>query len=235
MIILAHLSDTHLDTGPVAHARAARVMDYVNRLTGITAVVVTGDIADHGLPAEYAEARALLDSVHPVAVAPGNHDVRGPFAEGLLDGGPLNHVHRFPGATLVMCDSSIPGEDAGLLDTDTLAWLDATLAETDGPTFVCFHHPPVELQSPFVDALMLRNPDDLAAVLSRHNHITAVLCGHAHTGAASIFAGLPLLVAPGVVSTLKLPFEPEGEQPPALAFHVLGNDQRLTTHFRPLP
>jgi hypothetical protein len=62
------------------------------------------------------------------------------------------------------------------------------------------------------------------------------VCGHAHTPAASTFAGRPLLVAPGVVSTLRLPWE-HGEVldhslPPAIAFHVLDDEWRLTTHYR---
>jgi hypothetical protein len=63
-----------------------------------------------------------------------------------------------------------------------------------------------------------------------------VLCGHAHTPAATTFAGRPLLVAPGVISTMRLPWEsgpdPDLLAPPAVAFHVLGDDRRLTTHYR---
>jgi len=54
--------------------------------------------------------------------------------------------------------------------------------------------------------------------------------------AATTFAGLPLLVAPGVVSTVRLPWEGgpvvDHDQPPMLAFHVLDDDGRLTTHVR---
>ena len=57
--------------------------------------------------------------------------------------------------------------------------------------------------------------------------------------AASTFAGLPLLVAPGVVSTLRLPWEGRGDidedLPPAVAFHVLDDHGRLTTHYRLVP
>lgn len=52
-------------------------------------------------------------------------------------------------------------------------------------------------------------------------------------------AGRPLLVAPGVVSTLRLPWEGgdplDFDLPPAIAFHVLGRDRRLTTHYRVVP
>ena len=58
--------------------------------------------------------------------------------------------------------------------------------------------------------------------------VPGLLVGHAHTAASSTFAGRPLLVAPGVVWTLRLPWEgdefADREQPPGLAFHILGND-----------
>ncbi len=247
MLVFAHVSDLHLgqdraDGGARAAERARRVMTFVDRLPGpIDAVLVTGDIADHGLPAEYRDAAKLLSCRYPVLACPGNHDVRAPYRWDLLgepDGGdaPVNRVHHLPGATVVMCDSTIPGRDDGLLDDATLGWLDETLAAApDVPAFVCFHHQPVALHAPFIDELRQYGEDRLAEVLGRHRHVAAVLCGHAHTPAASTFAGLPLLVAPGVVSTVRLPWEGETvidyDLPPMIAFHVFA-DGRLTTHFR---
>ncbi|WP_436492530.1 metallophosphoesterase [Actinokineospora sp. HUAS TT18] len=229
MIVLAHLSDPHFDLGPRARDRAAAVMAYVNGLTGLTAVVVTGDIADHGTPAEYREAADVLRGPHPMLFTTGNHDSRDPFTALA----PLNQVHRFPGCAVVTCDSSIPGADPGRLDE--LAWLDSALAELDEPTFVAFHHPPAPLGHPYIDGIGLGEPDALAAVLAKHPHVVAVLCGHAHTGAATTFAGRPLLVAPGIVSTVRMPFEPGDvvnlDAPPAIALHVLDGG-RLVTHFR---
>jgi len=104
---------------------------------------------------------------------------------------------------------------------------------------VAFHHPPVALHSPFIDGIGQHGPERLAALLADHPQVVAVLCGHAHTPAASTFAGRPLLVAPGVVSTLRLPWETandiDEQMPPALAFHVLDDDGRLTTHYRLTP
>jgi Icc protein len=154
----------------------------------VDAVVVTGDIADHGLAPEYEEARNLLGTRHRVLLCPGNHDARGAYRQVLL---------------------------------------------------VAFHHPPVAVHSPFIDAIRLQREQCLADLLHRHARVAAVLCGHAHTAAASSFAGRPLLIAPGVASTLRLPWEGAGDidgaMPPAIAFHVLGDDGRLTTHYRVLP
>ncbi|WP_186763048.1 metallophosphoesterase [Lentzea tibetensis] len=240
MIVLAHLSDVHLDGGDRAADRAARTMAYLNDLhRPVDAVLVTGDIADHGLAEEYRQAAKILSSPHPVLTCPGNHDVRAPFREFLLgeapDSSPVNRVHRVGDVVIALCDSSIPGRDDGFLADETIDWLDSVLP-SDGPSLVCFHHPPVELHHPVIDGIRQHGEDRLAALVDRHPSIAGFLCGHAHTPAASTFAGRPLLVAPGVVSTMMLPWEGEGvlnfDSPPAVAFHVLDERSRLTTHFR---
>ncbi|WP_330304371.1 MULTISPECIES: metallophosphoesterase [unclassified Streptomyces] len=246
MIVIAHVSDLHIDNSPRSIDRTRAVMAYLEDLPyDLDALLVTGDIADHGLPSEYAETRGLLASRHPVVVCPGNHDERAAFREHLLGDaaatpGPVNQVHHTPGLTLAVCDSSVPGKDHGHLDDETLTWLDGVLTETTNPVLVAFHHPPATLNTPYVDGIRLFDEQPLAALAARHPHLTAFLTGHAHTPAATTFAGRPLLVAPGVVSTLRLPWERRAhpddhvhlDLPPALAFHVLDAEGRLTTHFR---
>ncbi|MFJ9845451.1 metallophosphoesterase [Kitasatospora sp. NPDC101155] len=252
MLTIAHLSDIHLgqdhrrDRGKRARRRAEQVMAYLNALPGpLDAVLVTGDLADHGLPAEYEQVAKVLTSRHPILTCPGNHDIRAPYREVLLGEEPgeepVNRLHRLPGADVLMLDSSIPEQHDGLLDDRTLDWLDARLAEgrTELPALVAFHHPPVELHIPFVDGIRQFGEERLAQVLGRHPRVVALLCGHSHTPAATTFAGLPVLVAPGVVSTITLPCEGGSgisfDHPPMLAFHVLDGDRRLTTHYRAVP
>ncbi|GLY44118.1 3',5'-cyclic adenosine monophosphate phosphodiesterase CpdA [Amycolatopsis sp. NBRC 101858] len=246
-MIIAHLSDLHLDDDPRAESRVAAVMGYLADLA-VDAVVVTGDIADHGAPSEYARAAELLKHPAPVLVCPGNHDVRAEFRTGLLglpaSGDPIDVAQEVGGVLFALCDSTIPGRGAGFLADSSLAWLDETLSGGDGPAFVAFHHPPVEVGVPLVDAIRQSGEDRLASVLNRHPRVVALLAGHVHTGASTTFAGVPLRIAPGVVSQSLLPVEPgagrgwdEGgpldyERPPSLLLHVLHDDGRVTSHQR---
>ncbi|MEU0796910.1 metallophosphoesterase [Amycolatopsis sp. NPDC005961] len=246
-MIIAHLSDLHLDDGPRAEDRVAAVMAYLGGLA-VDAVVVTGDIADHGAASEYARAAELLEHPAPVLVCPGNHDVRAAFRTGLLglpaSDDPIDVAREVDGVLFALCDSTIPGSGAGFLADSSLSWLDDVLAGGDGPAFVAFHHPPVEVGVPLVDAIRQSGEDRLAAVLARHPRVVALLAGHVHTGASTTFAGLPLRIAPGVVSQSLLPVEPgagrgwdEGgpldyERPPSLLLHVLHDDGRVTSHHR---
>lgn len=245
MIVFAQFSDTHLNEGEERAQRVAAVVAYLNGLSvTLDAVVVTGDIADHGLPAEYEQARAIWSSLrYPVLSCPGNHDARAAYRQVLLGetgdvdaGAPVNRVHRAPGAVFALCDSTIPGRDDGRLADETICWLDRVLAQQpDVPSFLCFHHPPAPLYS-HTDRNRQFGEDRLAALLDRHRQIAAILCGHAHIPGAATFAGRPLLVAPGVASTLALPWEhsdtADEQAPVMIALHILDDQQRLTTHYR---
>ncbi|MFF1729888.1 metallophosphoesterase [Streptomyces sp. NPDC058247] len=248
MLVLAQISDLHLDGTPRATARARRAIDHLRALPGpIDALLVTGDIADHGAESEYEEAAELLglhdgDAPFPVLTCPGNHDSRAPYRKALLREpaaeGPVNRSHHVGGAVVLMCDSSIPGADEGRLDEETYGWLEDTLDGLDGesPVLLAFHHPPVALHHPLPDAYQLAQPRALAALLERRPEIAGIIAGHAHTPAATAFAGRPLVIGPGVTWTLRLPWEGEGvadrDAPVGLAFHILDDEQRLTTHFR---
>jgi Icc protein len=244
-MIIAHVSDIHVDAGDRSAERTRRVVRYLAGLPApVDVVLVTGDIADHGTEAEYERVRDLVDLPAPVLFCPGNHDRREPFRKVLLGddptGTPVDQAHRIGGALFLMCDSSVPGRDDGLLTGETLDWLEAELSTEPGlPAFICFHHPPLTLGLPYVDSIRQFAEQRLAAVVAKHPNVVALLCGHAHTPAASTFAGRPLLVAPGVVSTSLLPFESDAlvdlTLPPMLAFHLLHPDRRLTTHYRAVP
>jgi 3',5'-cyclic-AMP phosphodiesterase len=242
MILIAHLSDVHFDGSDRSVARSTRVMNHLNSLRRpVDVILVTGDIADRGRPAEYDDAAKVLTAPAPVLLCPGNHDQRGPYREGLLNQpsgpGPINAVHHVAGAVFAMCDSSIPERAAGRLDDETFTWLEGVVADhPDEPVFICFHHPPVLLHSPFIDEIRQYEVERLEDLVRRSPQVVALLCGHAHTPAVSTFGGRPLVVAPGVASTLRLPWEPEDvidySLPPAFAYHILDDQRRLTTHFR---
>lgn len=248
MTVIAHVSDLHLDGGERAAQRAERVFDHLDNLRqSVDAILVTGDIADHGLPSEYEEAAKLFAGRNHLFHCPGNHDRRPAYRAVLLgdasgSDGPINRLHRLDGGpAFLLCDSSIPGRSDGVLAEETLGWIRDTLrALPDGvPAFVAFHHPPVILHQPYIDEIRLGAAERLADLLAEYPQVVAVLTGHAHTAAASTFAGRPLLVGPGVVSTLLLPWESDRvvdhDLPPGLAFHVLDDDRRLTTHYRSTP
>jgi 3',5'-cyclic-AMP phosphodiesterase len=241
MVLLAQISDLHLDGTTRSTERAARTIDYLRSLPQPPdALLVTGDIAHTGAATEYEEAARLLDLPFPMLASPGNHDQRSPYRKALLgepaSDDPINRAHEVAGMTVLMCDSTIPGQDDGLLAPVTLDWIDATLtAGPDMPAVLAFHHPPVAVHHPLPDSYRLGGLAGLAALLARHPKIIALIAGHAHTAASATFASRPVIVGPAVTWTLRMPWEgPEMavmDQPPGVAFHVVDRRQ-LVTHFR---
>ncbi|MFG1813930.1 metallophosphoesterase [Kribbella sp. NPDC049174] len=216
MYVIAHLSDPHLDGSEEARSRLRRITSYLGTFSRpVDVILVTGDLADHGQEAEYAELAAELTSDLPVLMLPGNHDVSAPLRAGLTayvdspgEGHPVHQVREVGEARFVLVDSTVPGEDHGLLSDESLAWLDGVLSEPfDGPVFVAFHHPPLDLHHPVMDQWMLRSREAFEAVLTG-KRITALLTGHVHNAIVTTFAGHPVLGAPGIRSTVPLPFEP---------------------------
>lgn len=247
MILLAQLSDLHVDGSARAAERVTRAMDLLRaQPVAPDALIVTGDVANSGAVAEYEEVLRLTEAAFPVYFCPGNHDERGAFGSVLLGlgarstDGPINRAHRVGELTVLMCDSTIPGKDDGLLDEGTLGWIEESL-DAVGPgqgAILALHHPPVPVRVPLADSMLLQNPDELADLLSRRPEVIAVVNGHSHTAAASVLAGKPVLLGPAVTWTLRLPSQGEPfadrEDAPGVAFHCV-EGRSIITHFRSAP
>jgi 3',5'-cyclic AMP phosphodiesterase CpdA len=232
------LSDCHIGARAEAPDRLRRALDHVAACAPQPDVVLlSGDLADHGFDVEYEAAAELLSTVTvPFVVCPGNHDVRTRFVQHF---GPAESVIDVAGYRLVALNSLVDapeGEriDRGELSEDSLRLLDEALT-AGRPTFVVLHHPPVELHVDLMDPIKLTTAEGLAEVLARHVNVLAVLVGHAHTMATTTFAGVPVLVGGGLVSTIPTDAEDlprvDYAQPPSFALHVV-EDDHLVTHWR---
>jgi 3',5'-cyclic AMP phosphodiesterase CpdA len=244
--LLAQLTDPHIGAqwgGPDTVERLAAAVESVRRLPDRPdAVLVTGDIADNAAADEYATARELLERIGaPVYPLGGNHDSRTGLrsAFGLAGDGdePLQYAVDLGPLRLVVCDSTLPGEDRGELDASRLAWLDATLAGSDAPTVVALHHPPIVLGSPVWDEIGLTGRDELAGLVERHRHVLGVVGGHIHRAIVVPFGGRVALSVPSTYMQGGLDLEAETialvDEPPAFALHTLV-DGKLVSHFQPV-
>jgi 3',5'-cyclic AMP phosphodiesterase CpdA len=217
---LGHISDSHFTSSGVLHDTvrpgetfAAALAALESSRVPIDALVHTGDIADAGEPAAYEAARAAADAVlartgWPVGWAAGNHDVRRAMTRHLLgrpaSDEPLDQVIDVRGLRLVLLDTSIPGRVEGAIEEDRLDRIRALLAEpAEHGTVVALHHPPVPVEVTGLQRLHLTGQDRLAAVL-RGTDVRAVLGGHLHYATASVFAGIPVFVAPATAYVIRL-------------------------------
>ena len=205
-------------------------------------MLVTGDVADRGLPGEYEQARSLLTGPWPVLICPGT-TTSGPRSAACCSVAraiyPSTRSTGWPVAVFVLCDSTIPAHDDGYLADETLAWLDTELgADPATPAFVVLHHQPVlpAHRDQRRDPAVRRGPAgcrDRAASPGGSHAVRA----RAQRGGDHV-RGPAAAAAPGVVCTSALPWEERDSAdltaPPAVAYHVLGDDGRLITHYRPV-
>jgi 3',5'-cyclic AMP phosphodiesterase CpdA len=127
---------------------------------------------------------------------------------------------------LLLIDSSVRGAPHGLLDPDTLRWLDATLAAaTTRPALLFLHHPPFVTGIAHMDAQNLRNADNLAAILQRRPRARLVAAGHVHRATLTTFAGIAATICPApnhaVALDLDAHLAPSFKvEPPAFHLHA---------------
>jgi 3',5'-cyclic AMP phosphodiesterase CpdA len=222
--ILAQLSDMHvvrepsIDGGPTGGAENLAVaVDAIQRMsTPPDAVVLTGDLTDHGTVEEYELLRSVLAPLTmPVMVIPGNHDVPQHLWEvlgwprGAAEvGGRVHHVREVGDVRVVGLDSSRPDRTDGEVTEDDAAWLDRVLAGSSAPTAVLVHHPPFRTGIWWMDAIGLTGAGLLEQVVRRHPHVGRVLSGHVHRLISTQWGPTGLYVAPSQVRQTMLDLEP---------------------------
>jgi Icc protein len=242
---IAHLSDIHLTTGPLAAGPAAGLAAAIGRLLRLDplpdCVVITGDLADGGRLDEYSALHAILAHCPiPVHLTTGNHDnpsvLRKSFGNTRFLGGgaTTSYVVEYPDATVIVADSHVQGSPAGRLGHDQLDWLDRVLAGRPGiPSFICLHHPPVPVGIPYLDGMRLADGARLAEVVARHPHVARILAGHVHRPISVPFAGTLVTVAPSTYRQTALHLRdatPPGylAEPTGFLLHLLTGDICVT-------
>src|SRR5689334_11388213 len=167
-------------------------------------VVISGDLADTPTSEEYQYLTRLLAPLKlPFAGIPGNHDSRElmraafPRAPYAFSSGALNQKIEVGPLDLLLLDSSVPGKPHGVLEAQTLRWLDETLsASSDRPALLFLHHPPFIAGIWHMDRQNLHNADELAAIVQRHKRVRIVATGHIHRATLTTFAGVPCTICP---------------------------------------
>jgi 3',5'-cyclic-AMP phosphodiesterase len=206
---LVQISDPHLGEPAISGIKPKRslreVVAAVEALPNpVDAIVVTGDLAEHAAPKEYALAAELIGRLGvPFHVLPGNKDDRATMRRAFdLPGeadAPIDYAVDLGALRLVVVDSTIPGEDRGDFEPAQLAWLEATLAEApEQPTVIAMHQPPLVTGMADWDGVIMRPADReaLAVMIERHPQVRAIVGGHLHRVTAAALAGRPVIVAP---------------------------------------
>lgn len=188
---ILHITDPHLFADADGELRGTKTCESLAavithfRASGREAdlVVATGDIIQDDSAAAYVRFRELLEPVGlPVYCIPGNHDVRH-LMKAALSKPPFYYcaTAALGNWLLVGVDSCREGDAGGAVSAAEMERLEAEVAASDAEhVLVCIHHPPVPMNSRWLDEVGLENAAELLARLQALGRVRLVLFGHVH-------------------------------------------------------
>ena len=244
-MIIAHISDTHLDAeGPAGDRRYenfARTMAHIRALRPQPDVIVhTGDVSHNATPEEYAQALELLaDAPCPFVPVVGNRDRRGTFIDAFRPTGIVREQNGFVQYAVDLHGLRIVGVDTldvtrgfGDICDQRLNGVDALLrAAPDVPTLVLVHHAPTAMPG-ITHPVQYHDPshaEALAAVIARQTGVVATLSGHIHR--AEVVCGnrsataSKVMTVPSIATDLRQDTYPSAlEDCPVYQIHQLSTD-----------
>lgn len=253
-MLIAQITDIHLGFEP-ANLREANRLRLDRVLAALNALspqpdflLVTGDIADRGTAAAYAQFReAISGCAFPVLCCPGNHDLRENFRAALPQpetaAGFVQYGFDAGEIRVLVLDTLDETRHGGGFCEARAAWLKAQLAlHADRPTLIAMHHTPIATgiawMDPAPDAPWIER---LAQTIRGNRQIAKIVCGHIHRPIAAQWREHGLAVCAATAAQLSLDFAPidpnmpDGRAmitnaPPAFALHHW-NGRELVTHF----
>jgi Icc protein len=256
-MLIAQLSDFHARPAGVAAyagldtcALMRQAIAAVNALDPLPdCVIVSGDLTDCGLAAEYeAVAEALSALPMPCYLIPGNHDRRETMREVLGSRFPtlmqdtafLHYVVDDFSVRLIGLDTVVAGEHGGEICPVRQAWLAGTLEAGGGrPTLIVMHHPPFRTGVPAMDPMMCRTSPAFENLIQDHPEIGLIATGHYHRPIVCRYAGAIGFVAPGTAHQVAFDLRPGQptrliHEPPGFAVHSHSAADGFVSHIIPI-
>jgi Icc protein len=238
-LTLLQITDVHLRAEPGVTLLGVDTWDSVNAVLDQAlaeaqpdAVIVTGDLAHDPLAEVYERFATMLARRYagPVMVLPGNHDVLAQMA-GLV----VVRRLELPGWTLVALDSHVDDEPGALVDRNEFEGLKQACREAESDNLlIATHHPPIEIDCPWLDKDRIKNGAELLEWMSEHGTIRAMVFGHAHQEIDSKHRHIHLLGTPSTC----LQFAPRtqhfavDERKPGYRWLYLGVDGTVSSEVR---
>lgn len=241
----AQLTDLHIcPTDQLAYGKVdtsaylARAIERLNTLQpALDAVVISGDLVDHGTMDEYEVLRPMLDKLNmPWWPIPGNHDSElfwSVFADRMPQASVnIGYVMEHLGIRFVMLDTRVNDQSHGELNTQRIDWLKDVLPGAM-PAVLVMHHPPFDTGIAHMDRIGLKGRQRLHELLQA-NPPLAVLCGHIHRTIMTSLSGVPAIVAPSPAHAVSFDLTEDGPEhfrmePPGILVH-LASDRTLVSH-----
>lgn len=194
------------------------------------ALLITGDIAANGASGAYQRLKQQLSEIaKPIYLLPGNHDRLETMKQVFGEQEKNNVLGDWQ---IVLLDSNDGNRYFGQLSRAELEFLEQSLQQTEKKhSLIALHHPPVDIASPWMDAMQVKNKDAFFAIIDQYRSPKAVIWGHIHQEFDQQREGVRLLSSPSTCSQF-LPRSDQHQQDtlgPGYRWIELNGDGRIET------
>lgn len=242
MTKILQLTDTHLFADPEGSLYSVNTRASLTRVIGgikehssdFDAVLLTGDLVHDESHEGYLALKAIVERLgKPMYCLPGNHDDLKVLASVFKNSVNEELLCVDVGSwSIVLLDTSLPGKVEGGLSDTALHKLEQYLSgQPQRNTMLATHHHIIDVGSPWLDALNLRNHARLTEILAKHAQVKLVINGHVHQEIDDIRSGVRYLGSPSTCFQFKVNSENGGadDRPPGYRTIILNDDGSLDT------
>jgi Icc protein len=239
-MLIVQISDCHLPADPGQKYRDINPHKNLKKLIRKAKamkpdlLLATGDLSEDGSPESYRVLRKYMNLRDtPVLALPGNHDDPEVLAR-FFPGSPVDtiSVSEHGAWQIIRLNSCVPGRHEGQLGDRTLEDLESLLDSREQlMRMIAVHHPPISVDSPWIDKYPLLDPGPFVQLLDCHPDVKVVVWGHIHHAFETQRNGTTMLGGPSsainsLTGVQKFTTDPAG---PACRWLKLGADGNVQT------
>lgn len=246
---LLQITDTHLFSG---EAEDLLGVDTLKSFTAVVskilegpidfdAILATGDISQDQSATSYLKFIKGIEPLRqPCFWLPGNHDYSPTMTYIALNSQVSSSPHFLAGDVwqVIILDSQFEGAPHGYLRYEELALLDDRLTKhVDRHTLILLHHHPILVGSAWLDQHALKRRAYFWKIISHHDNVRAVLCGHVHQEIVKYINNTTFISTPSTCIQFKRCSDDFAVDflPPGWRELYLHDDGTLTTEVKRLP
>ena len=258
-LTIAQLSDTHIRTpgtplfnGVDSAIQLQKAIDWLlSDQLRLDAVIISGDLTQDGVVAEYLHLRQLLAPLAkqmPVYLALGNHDHFENFMQVFSDypgiaqatvQDALQYGVKIGNYQFLILDSLEQGNDQGHLNPQRLDWLNQQLQSSTDKTVIVIHHPMIDIGNPLMDEMHLFESEAFGQIVEKYQHVELILCGHIHRTIFGKFKQVPVIIGPSTahqypVNITHASARILSKEAPGFLIHTCVDGKSILTHQIPI-
>lgn len=169
-------------------------------------LLFTGDISQTGSEESYILFKSLIQQYDlPIYCVPGNHDTP-KLLQNIIPNCPDDSINiiQLGKYSLILLNSWVEDKHHGLINKRCLQQLEQHLQNNEDQfSIIAIHHPPVLINSKWLDEIGLQNQTEFLHIINKYPHNTLLICGHVHQEVDQQLDTLRLLATPSTCHQFK--------------------------------